>query len=83
MSDGTRRCKKHGDVSGNVGKQTCGSYPQIVGKCVTKHWDVRREKRKCMGICERLLRHYASHQEINSSATSTRAPGFDYGEDFQ
>ena len=34
---------------GNVGKQTCECYPQKVGKCVTKHWDVRKETRKCMG----------------------------------
>ena len=57
--------------------------PIKVGKCVTKHWDVRKETRKCMGKRERLGRHYAGHQEITSSATSARAPGFDYGEDFE
>ena len=35
------------------------------------------------GERERLRRHYAGHQEISSSATSARALGFDYGEDFE
>jgi hypothetical protein len=53
------------------------------GVSVVKHWDVSRLTRKCLGKLERRGRHYVGHGERSPSATSARAPGFDYGEDFE
>jgi hypothetical protein len=53
------------------------------GDSVVKHWDVSRLTSKCLGKLERRGRHYQQHGERSPSATSARAPGFDYGEDFE
>ena len=53
------------------------------GDSVVKHWDVSWLERKCLGKLERRGRHYVGHGERSPSATLARAPGFDYGEDFE
>jgi hypothetical protein len=53
------------------------------GDSVVKHWDVSRFTRKCLGKLERRGRHYVGHGERSPCATLARAPGFDYGQDFE
>ena len=53
------------------------------GVSVVKHWDVSMLTRKCLGKLERRGRHYVGHGEKSPSATSARAPNFDYEEDFE
>ena len=50
---------------------------------VVKHWDVSMLTRTCLGKLERRGQHYVGHGERSPSSMSARAPGFDYGEDFE